>query len=443
VATDVLRTAGDPHRLKLTPDRRVIDTDGESLSFVTVEVVDEHDVVVPSADDLVSFTVRGGSLAGVDNGRQESAENYRADERSAFNGRALAIVRSDEDPGPIVVTARADGVLPATTTIFDAAPGRDRARIVGAVDPYVRTPVGVAPSLPERVTVVRGDGSTSDEPVVWSQITPIKIGSDRTYEVPGAVRGSPGSSGNPVTAHVTPYRVSDVERFATRVPVGVPPFLPGEATVTYTDEVTEFVGVTWDPVPPQALATPGVFTVRGELAGAGLTTSSVVTVSDAYTPGQNLARQASSSASFSGSPQTVPASLTNGATSETSGWSNRYTKAATALLPSYSLARGEDWVSLAWTSPQAVNTLVPYFRLATGRTFPASVSVEYWDGRRFVPAANQAVTMATVSEQPTTITFDPVSTTIIRLVMASSAPGTSNGFVQISELEALGSLPSS
>ena len=50
--------------------------------------------------------------------------------------------------------------------------------------------------------------------------------------------------------------------------------------------------------------------------------------------------------------------------------------------------------------------------------------------------------MATESEQPTTVTFDKVSTTAIRLVITSAAPGTPDGFAQISELRALGDVPS-
>jgi hypothetical protein len=164
-------------------------------------------------------------------------------------------------------------------------------------------------------------------------------------------------------------------------------------------------------------------------------------VSDAYTTGDNLAPDAAASASFSGSPDTVPGSLNNGITVESNGWSNRYVKQATALLPSFSLAQPSDWVSLTWAAPQALDTLVPYFHLASGRTFPAAVSVEYWDGRAFVSVVNPSVTWATASDQPTTISFDKVSTTQLRLVMTSAAPGTSNGFVQISELQALGDRP--
>ena len=63
--------------------------------------------------------------------------------------------------------------------------------------------------------------------------------------------------------------------------------------------------------------------------------------------------------------------------------------------------------------------------------------------RRPPRAATMAVaaTVATGSDQPSTVTFDPVSTTAVRLVMASAAPGTPDGSVQLSEVEALGYRP--
>jgi beta-galactosidase len=117
VATDVLRTAGAPHAVRLTPDRNSLDADGRSLLFVTADVVDAHGTVVPDAEHLLTFDVTGGSLAGVDNGRQESAERYQATTRTAFHGKALAIVRSGNRPGVLRVTARADGLRRGTATV--------------------------------------------------------------------------------------------------------------------------------------------------------------------------------------------------------------------------------------------------------------------------------------------------------------------------------------
>jgi len=446
VARDLVRTAGAPHTLRLTPNRYTIPADGRALSYVTVEVVDPHGVVVPSAHDVIHFDVRGGALAGVDSGRQDSAERYQAKDRAAFNGKALAILRSDGRAGPITITVTARGLVPATTMVFETRatdePGDGRsADAVGAIEPTVRTPVGVAPALPPDVTLVLGDGTTSQRAVRWSRVTRDQLRSDRRYEVVGELADRSRGAAGRVTAHVAPFTVGQVERFATTVPVGVAPFLPNEAMVTDSDGVTTNRVVAWEPVPSDALAAPGALSLRGVLTGTRLTTSMEITVSDAYTTGQNLAPDGVASASFSGAPDTVPAALNNGTTVDANGWSNRYLKEATALLPAFGLAQPTDWVSLTWATPQVLDTLVAYFHLAAGRTFPATVSVEYWNGSAFVPAAHQVVTSATASDQPTRIAFTKISTTQIRLVMTSAAPGTSNGFVQISELQALGDRP--
>jgi beta-galactosidase len=342
--------------------------------------------------------------------------------------------------------------LPARTTVFETRRARD-GHAIGAVDPLVRTPVGVAPALPETVAIVMADGTASHAPVDWAPITPEQLESEKPYQVAGEVRhghggrggrggrGEWGERGASVTADVTPFAVAGVQTFTASVPVGVAPFLPGQARVTYTDGVHAAFDMSWDPVPGDAIEMPGEFPVGGVLVDTDLATSILVTVSEEYTPEQNLALDASPLASFSGSPETVPVSLNDGLTMDDSGWSNQYEKAATALLPLFNLAQPEDWVSLAWNTPQAIEALVAYFRLAPGRTFPAAISVEVWDGQSFVPAAGQSVTWAERSEQPTTITFDQVSTTEVRLVMTSAAPGTPEGFVQISEVQAIGDRP--
>ncbi|MFE9450970.1 glycoside hydrolase family 2 TIM barrel-domain containing protein [Streptomyces sp. NPDC006739] len=127
VATDVLRTAGDPHAVRLTADRESVAADGRSLLFVTAEIVDAHGVVVPDAGHLITFDVAGGSLAGVDNGREESAERYQASTRTAFHGKALAIVRAGTRAGAVKVTAAADGLRRGTVTVR-ATPARQVAR---------------------------------------------------------------------------------------------------------------------------------------------------------------------------------------------------------------------------------------------------------------------------------------------------------------------------
>lgn len=140
VATDVLRTAGKPHAVRLTADRESLAADGRSLVFVTADVVDARGVVVPDAEHLISFAVTGGSLAGLDNGREESAERYQATTRTAFHGKALAIVRSGTEPEVLKVTASAEG-LRAGSAKVRTTPSRSAAR----TEPAAFTPDRPAP----------------------------------------------------------------------------------------------------------------------------------------------------------------------------------------------------------------------------------------------------------------------------------------------------------
>jgi beta-galactosidase len=85
------------------------------LSFVTVRVEDAQGTPVPGADNLVRFAVEGaGRIAAVDNGNAASLEPFQADQRKAFNGLALLVIRSMRgQPGAIRVTATSDGLAQA------------------------------------------------------------------------------------------------------------------------------------------------------------------------------------------------------------------------------------------------------------------------------------------------------------------------------------------
>jgi beta-galactosidase len=114
MARDEIRTAGAPHALTLTSDRRVISADGTSLAFLAVEVVDRAGVLVPGASPLIQFGLAGPAvLDGVDNGQQENAQSYRLSSVPAFNGRALVIIRSAGTPGRITVSATSAGLAGA------------------------------------------------------------------------------------------------------------------------------------------------------------------------------------------------------------------------------------------------------------------------------------------------------------------------------------------
>ncbi len=118
VLTKEVRTAEEPARVVLIPDRETLRADGSDLSFVTVKVVDRNGTVVPTADNLIKFEISGaGSLAGVDNGNQISHESFKASQRKAFHGMALAIVQSKRNAGRIVVKATSDNLSAASVVL--------------------------------------------------------------------------------------------------------------------------------------------------------------------------------------------------------------------------------------------------------------------------------------------------------------------------------------
>jgi beta-galactosidase len=118
-AEAVQRTAGRAARLELSPDRSTLAADGRDLSYVTVRVVDAKGVTVPRAKDRVRFTITGpAEIAAVDNGDATSLEPFQATDVRAYNGLALAVVRTRAgQAGTVVLEARTPGLPPARVTL--------------------------------------------------------------------------------------------------------------------------------------------------------------------------------------------------------------------------------------------------------------------------------------------------------------------------------------
>jgi beta-galactosidase len=118
VLTREVRTAEEPARIVLVPDRQALKADGMDLSFVTVRVVDRNGTLVPAADNLIKFELTGeGSIIGVDNGHQISHESFKGNQRKAFHGMALAIVQAKQKPGRIVLRATSGNLAPASIVL--------------------------------------------------------------------------------------------------------------------------------------------------------------------------------------------------------------------------------------------------------------------------------------------------------------------------------------
>ncbi len=107
VRSQVIKTAGAPHHIRLTADRDAMRANGKDLTFVTVEVVDKDGNLCPNAENQIFFDVKGNAtIAGVDNGCQTSMERFKANHRKAFYGKCLVVLRSGKSKDQVVLTAK-------------------------------------------------------------------------------------------------------------------------------------------------------------------------------------------------------------------------------------------------------------------------------------------------------------------------------------------------
>ena len=119
VAECTLTTTGAPAELRLTPNcSECFKADGQSLSFVNVEIVDKDGNLCPDAAQEVRINLDGpGILAGFGNGDLSTNEPYFGNTHHVFQGRALLVVRSTHQTGDVHVVATTDGLPPADATI--------------------------------------------------------------------------------------------------------------------------------------------------------------------------------------------------------------------------------------------------------------------------------------------------------------------------------------
>ncbi|MBO9204046.1 MULTISPECIES: glycoside hydrolase family 2 TIM barrel-domain containing protein [Niastella] len=118
VSTKTINTAGEPARLEIVPDKKILHADGKDLSFITVRIVDKNGNLVPAADNKIAVEIVGkGILAGMDNGYPASMESFKAASHKAYNGLCLAIIQSKTEAGTISVKFSSPGLPPVTMVL--------------------------------------------------------------------------------------------------------------------------------------------------------------------------------------------------------------------------------------------------------------------------------------------------------------------------------------
>ena len=111
VLTKEVFTAKAASQIQLIADRTTISSDGNDLSFITVNVLDSEGNIVPDAMNNINFTINGDAeIAGVDNGYQANLQSFQANHINAFNGKALLIIKGLKKSGMVTVKASSPGL---------------------------------------------------------------------------------------------------------------------------------------------------------------------------------------------------------------------------------------------------------------------------------------------------------------------------------------------
>ncbi|MCL2767012.1 MAG: DUF4982 domain-containing protein, partial [Peptococcaceae bacterium] len=113
-----LSTPGSVERLRLNVEKTEITADGNALSYIIAELIDNQGCIVPFDDKMLKATVTGeGSLAAFGTGRPITEENYTCGSFTSWLGTCTAIVRSGVTPGQVILRLECDGLAPVEATI--------------------------------------------------------------------------------------------------------------------------------------------------------------------------------------------------------------------------------------------------------------------------------------------------------------------------------------
>jgi beta-galactosidase len=111
VASNELRTAGAPERIRLSASSKQIASDWDGVASIRAVVVDGSGIEILSANNSINFSISGpGVIAAVDSADNASHEAFQAGFRRAFEGECVAFVKATAPKGRIAVTASSAGL---------------------------------------------------------------------------------------------------------------------------------------------------------------------------------------------------------------------------------------------------------------------------------------------------------------------------------------------
>jgi beta-galactosidase len=118
IIKDIVETTTPPTQVALSSDCNTLKADGCDVAIIRVAIKDAKGRVVPTANNLVQFSIEGpGKIIGTGNGNPSSHEPDKATQRMAFNGYCLVLVQTTKQDGIIKLKASSNTLNDAEVLI--------------------------------------------------------------------------------------------------------------------------------------------------------------------------------------------------------------------------------------------------------------------------------------------------------------------------------------
>jgi beta-galactosidase len=115
--SDTLNSSSVPYALAMNPDRDGV-SESSRIVHITTSVVDSTGELNPHSEHLVNYELDGpGRIRAIDNGDLTDHTPYGSTSREMRKGRQLLILQAGSEPGDLVVSATAEGLVPSKVKI--------------------------------------------------------------------------------------------------------------------------------------------------------------------------------------------------------------------------------------------------------------------------------------------------------------------------------------
>lgn len=129
LGSDVRHSFGDSRKIVVIPERTEAVADGRDLIFAEIGTVDENGNPVENACDRVEVRVSGaGRLIGLDNGDSTDFDSYKGVSRRLFNGKLLAVIQTNTEPGEIRIAVSGKGLKEGRALCRGVSPKKEPGR---------------------------------------------------------------------------------------------------------------------------------------------------------------------------------------------------------------------------------------------------------------------------------------------------------------------------